>query len=80
MNLPPEFNVSQISGTRDIVFTAHAEQLTGRRIIFAGDTHGKDYFYALNAAETAALSVDVPEELSDDELIRFAEQHFPAPR
>lgn len=80
MNLPPEFDVSQISETRDIVFTAHAERITGRRIAFANDTHGKDYFYARNAAGTAALSVDVPEELSDNELKRFAEQHFPAPR
>jgi hypothetical protein len=80
MNLPPEFNSSQISESRDIVFTAHTEQITGRRIIFAGDTHGKDYFYALNSAGTAALSVDVAEEFSDDELKRFAEQHFPAPR
>ena len=80
MNLPPEFDVTQISQARDIVFTAHAEQITGRRRVFANDTNGKDYFYALNAARTAALSVDVPEEFSDDELIKFAEQHFPAPR
>ena len=80
MNLPPEFDVSQISETRDIIFTVHAEQITGRRIMFANDTYGKDYFYALNAAGTAALSVDVPEEFSDDELKKFAEQHFPAPR
>jgi len=56
------------------------KQITGRRIAFANDTHSKDYFYALNAAGTAALSVDVPEEFSDNELKNFAEQHFPAPR
>ena len=80
MNLPPEFDVSQISETRDVAFTVHAEQITGRRIIFMNDAYGKDYFYALNTAGTAALSVDVPEEFSDDELKKFAEQHFPAPR
>jgi hypothetical protein len=80
MNLPPEFDVTQISQARDIVFTAHAEQITGRRIVFENDTNGKHYFYALNAAKTAALSVDVPEEFSDNDLIKFAEQYFPAPR
>jgi len=25
MNLPPEFDVTQISETRDVIFTAHAE-------------------------------------------------------
>jgi hypothetical protein len=80
MNLPPEFDVTQISEARDIVFTAHAEQITGKRIAFANDTNGKDYFYALNAARTAGLSVDVPEEFSDNQLIEFAEQYFPAPR
>lgn len=80
MNLPPEFDLTQISEARDIVFTAHAEQITGRRIAFANDTNGKEYFYALNAARTDGLSVDVPEEFSDNELVEFAEQYFPAPR
>ncbi len=80
MSLPSNFDVSQISDVRDILFTANGEAITGRRILFAGDTNEKDYFYACNADKTAALSVDVAEDLSDEDLARFAEQHFPPMR
>jgi hypothetical protein len=80
MNLPPEFDPSLIAEARDIIFTANSEEITGKRILFANDTNGKDYFYALNAEQTAALSVDVSEDLGDDDLARFVEQYFPAPR
>ena len=80
MSLTPNFDVSQIADVRDIPFTANGEVITGRRILFACDTNGKDYFYARNADSSAALSVDVAEELSDEDLANFAAQHFPAVR
>jgi len=45
----------------------HAETKSqGRRIAFAIDTHSKEPIsYALNAAGTAALSVDVQREFSE---------------
>jgi hypothetical protein len=80
MSLTPNFDVSQIADVRDIPFTANGEVITGRRILFACDTNGKDYFYARNADSSAALSVDVAEELSDEDLANLAAQHFSAVR
>jgi hypothetical protein len=80
MTLPTNFDASQISDVRDIPFAAYGEAITGRRILFTGDTNGKDHFHSCYADKTAALSVDVAEALSDVDLARFAEQHFPPVR